>query len=286
MHCNVFLLGGGTRLAAHLGALKALEERGGRIAAWAGASAGSLVSAVRASGYTSAQAFDLMLNTDYRKFFDVRPLGLIRGYGLCSGKPFEKWLDGVTGGKCFQDLDVPLSVVCADVDTGEAYICSNDLTPDMKISTAVRCSISIPGIFAVRRVNGSILVDGSLARVEPSMIFPNSSVPAIAVRQVRNQAARMTQAGPPGFTDYVKRVADLILNATDDRSSPELWEHNLFIRTGHHSPVNFDLTSDDKHELYEMGYQQIASELISAAQGCNNGTTDVLSIGKLLFAPA
>lgn len=85
MQTDVFLQGGGTRLAAHLGALRAIDECGGRIAAWSGASAGSLVAAVMASGFMPAMAFDLMLETDYRQFLDMRPMSLFRGFGLCSG---------------------------------------------------------------------------------------------------------------------------------------------------------------------------------------------------------
>jgi hypothetical protein len=104
---NVFLVGGGTRLAAHLGALKAIEEQRGPVGAWAGASAGSLIAAVRAAGFSHGMAVDLMLETHYRQFFDVRPLEIFRGYGLCSGKRLEKWLNVVLRGIRFKDLPQP-----------------------------------------------------------------------------------------------------------------------------------------------------------------------------------
>ena len=261
MKSHVFLLGGGTRLAAHLGVLRAIEEQFGPIAAWAGASAGSLVAAVRASGFNHEMAVDLMMDTNYRQFFDIRPLGLIRGYGLCSGKKFEKWLDGVLCGICFEDLDVPLAIVCSDVETGEPYIFSKEKTPKIKVATSVRCSISIPGVFAIRPVNGDILIDGSLAKVDPTMLFPTDHAPSIVVRMLRDRVAKLMNRRGFGFSTYVQRVADMILDATEDRISPELWTHDVLIRTGHHSPVNFDIAEDGRRKLYQLGYEQCLQHL-------------------------
>jgi len=257
MNLNVCLLGGGTRLAAHLGALKAIHDQGGRISGWSGASAGSLVAAIRAGGYTHEMAVDLMRDTDYRQFLDFRPMGLVRGYGLCSGRRFEKWLDGVLEGRRFRDLEVPLSVVCTDILTGMPYIFSNDATPDEKISTAVRCSIGIPGIFAIRRLQDAVLVDGSLAAAEDSDLFPDSPHETLTIRLVRSQAARLDRTVRLDLSAYVQRVAGMLLDAADEPSiSGDQWRRTLLVRTGEHSSINFKLSTADRDELFQMGYQQ------------------------------
>lgn len=256
MQTDVFLQGGGTRLAAHLGALRAIEECGGQIAAWAGASAGSLVAAVMASGYTPAMAFDLMLETDYRQFLDMRPMSLFKGFGLCSGRQFEKWLDGVLGGMRFQDLDVPLSVVCLNIETGGPFVFSNKRTPEAKIATSVRCSISIPGIFAVGRHEKETLVDGSLSYVEPADLFPAGQNPAVTVRFVRNRTERLRTSRPLRFTAYVERLADIVFEAAERRNQQQFWTHRLPIDTGPHSLANFSISREAKQELFRAGYEQ------------------------------
>ncbi len=257
MDLNVCLLGGGTRLAAHLGALKGIEDQGGRVRGWAGASAGSLVAAVRAGGYTHEMAVDLMRDTNYRQFLDFQPLGMIRGLGLCSGRRFEKWLDGVLSGQRFCDLQTPLSVVCTDIQTGEPFLFSAETTPEVKVATSVRCSIGIPGIFAVRRLHNAILIDGSLAAIDDHMLFPGSPHETVTVRLVRNQVARLARSKRFGLKTYVQRVAGMLLDAADEPSiSGEQWRRTLLVRTGKHSSVNFDLSVEDRGELYAMGYEQ------------------------------
>ncbi len=257
MELNVCMLGGGTRLAAHLGSLKGIDEHGGRIRGWAGASAGSLVASVLASGFSHDAAVDLMRDTDYRQFLDFRPLGIVRGYGLCAGRRFEQWLDNFLEGRRFCDLQHPLSVVCTDIQTGEPFIFSNQTTPEIKVATSVRCSIGIPGIFAVRRMQGAILIDGSLAAIDDELLFPDSPHETVTIRLVRNQVARLARSKQFGLKTYVQRVAGMLLDAADEPSiSGDQWRRTLLVRTGAHSSVNFDLSVQERAELYAMGYEQ------------------------------
>ena len=256
MQCNLFLNGGGTRLAVYLGGLKMLEEHGVEVTAWSGASAGSLVASVMASGYSLDQAFELMLHTDYRQFLDIRPLKMIRDFGLCSGAAFERWLDGVLDGRRFRDLDVPFSVVCTNVTTGQPLIFSNENTPEAKVATAVRGSIGIPGVFGVHRVDGNALIDGTLTVVEPEMLFPNMTLPSFLIRMASNRSAPMERRDKFGLTGYLRRIIEIMLRCTDDLCQPELWSHDLCLTTGAHSPIRFGMSAEDKHELHHSGYLQ------------------------------
>ncbi len=257
MDVNVCLLGGGTRLASHLGALKGIEDHGGRVRALAGASAGSLVAAVLAGGFTHEMAVDLMRDTNYRQFLDIRPLGLIRGFGLCSGRKFEQWLDGILKSQRFEDLQTPLSVICTNIQAGEPFVFSRETTPEVKVATAVRCSIGIPGIFAVRRLKGAVLIDGSLAAIEDHLVFPDSPHETVTIRLVRDNSGKLPASRRFGLSTYVLRVAGMLLDSADEPSmSGEKWRKTLLVRTGLHSSVDFDLPTEARDELYAMGYEQ------------------------------
>ena len=274
MSHNICLLGGGTRLAAHLGVLQAIGEQGVRVGAWSGASAGSLIAAVMASGHTLEQAADLMFDTDYRRFFEFRPAALWRGYGLCSGRRFEKWLDQILDKRRFADLDVALSVVATDVDTGDPCIFSPWTTPNVRLATAVRCSIGIPGVFSLRKFRGSRLIDGSLAAVQPSVLFPFPEVDSILVRLLRGRTpASMAIRKRRGLASYVRRVASLVLDATEDLYSPEHWARVISIETGRHSSIDFRISHADRQELYHMGHRQ-------AARSLNDSVDEFLAICK------
>lgn len=258
---NVFLLGGGTRLAAHLGALQAIEEHAGPVRGWAGASAGSLVAAVRAAGYSHDQAVELMLETNYRQFFDVRPLELLRGYGLCSGKRLEKWLNVVLRGARFSDLKSHLAIACTNIETGAPQVLSPIETPDVNVAAAVRCSVGIPGLFAVKRLNGAVLVDGGLTPIDEGLLFPPQSGSVLTIRMLRDRQSRPMRTGF-GWASYVQRIASLLLDAGDDpRFSAPPTQSLLTIRTGGHSAVDFDLTPHDKRDLLRSGYEQCLEHL-------------------------
>jgi len=267
MDLNVFLQSGGTRVAVHVGAVRAIEEAGGRVAAWAGVSAGSLVAAVRACGFSQHEAYDLMLHTDYRQFLDRRPLALITGFGLCAGTVFEYWLDEILGGRRFRDLGVPLAIVATDASTGEAIVFSNHTTPEEKVATAVRCSISIPGVFAVRRVGGRTCVDGCLTHAAPGHLFPDTGSSNAVVRMVGERRCR-PQNGRLNLARYIRSIAEIVTNSIDSHRVADDWTYDLCINVGDSSGIDFKLGQAGKQQLYELSRRQchqLLSDLWSAS---------------------
>ena len=256
MDINVYLRGGGTRLAAYIGALQGIEEQGGRVVAWSGVSAGGLLASVLASGYSYSQALDLALKTDFRQFLDFRPSGVLRRYGIYAGKKLEKWLNEVTEGRRFGDLTVPLSVAALDIQTGEPYVFSTEKTPDALLATAIRCSVSIPGIFAVNKLNGQVLIDGGLADVAESEMFPDTMRPCVTIRLVHAKSQR-NEDEKFGLGTYVRRLAELLFDAVDNaRVSADRWKQTLLIQTGKYAAFDFEMSADDKMALYHAGYEQ------------------------------
>ncbi len=258
MDLNIYLSGGGTRLAAHLGALRDIEERGGRIAHWAGSSAGALLAAVLASGYSHQQALDLLMGTDFRQFLDFRPSGVLRRYGIYSGKRLEKWIGTALQHRCFADLDTPLSVVALDIESGRPFVFSKELTPQIPLAAAVRCSVSIPGVFAIRRLEGRTLIDGALAHIDEPDLFPDTTRPLVTIRLVRDRFAQKTNTMSRfGLATYIMQVASLLLDSVDRaRVASGQWNNTLLIDTGSYSSIDFELTVDDRQKLYHMGYDQ------------------------------
>ncbi|MBS1543678.1 MAG: patatin-like phospholipase family protein, partial [Bacteroidetes bacterium] len=77
---GLVLSGGGVRGVAHIGVLKALEEYGLRFKRVSGTSAGSIVGALYARGYSPSEILDIILQVSMLK--SVRPAwawsGLLR----------------------------------------------------------------------------------------------------------------------------------------------------------------------------------------------------------------
>ena len=170
----------------------------------------------------------------------------------------KKWFDTVLEHRRFSDLEAPLSIVALDIETGRPFVFSRELTPDASLAVAVRCSASIPGVFAIRRHNNHTLVDGALAHIDESDLFADPDRPLVTIRLVRDRLAeRSAVHGRFGLSAYIMRLASLMLDAVDRaRVASGLWKNTLLIDTGPFSSINFELSEVDKQTLYNLGYEQ------------------------------
>lgn len=150
------LSGGGAHAAAHCGVLLALERAGLPVAGVSAVSGASLVAAAWAGG------------ADMTRFVEqastLHPWMWVRGWGggLLSGSRLGALIDEWLPVARFEELKVPLVVVAADVDTGEAVVFREGSVRD-----AVRASCSFPGVFPPFAWNGRRLVDGGVTEVVP-----------------------------------------------------------------------------------------------------------------------
>ena len=186
--------GGGARGLAHIGVLKALEEHGLRPGVIAGTSMGSFIGALYASGLRAGdieRALRLGVGR-LARLTDVRP----SASGLVQGKHIAEWLKSLVGDLTFQDLKMPFACVATDILNGQEVVLRSG-----PVITAVRASISIPGIFTPVNVRGRYLVDGGLVNVVPVSTCREMGadyVVAVNVMPDPAQAALQTEQNPEG----------------------------------------------------------------------------------------
>lgn len=159
---GIALGGGGARGLAHIGVLKALDELHIPIHFISGTSIGAIIGAAYASC-----AFDKALSwvsvSNWRKLpglfidFHFSKKAFIRGDRI------EKFFREMILVKSFEELSIPLVVISTDLMQGrEIAIKSGDL------HTAIRASMSVPGVFSPVCRDGHILVDGGLVNPIPA----------------------------------------------------------------------------------------------------------------------
>jgi NTE family protein len=185
---GLVLSGGGARGAAHIGVLKVLEENRVPVDAIAGTSMGAVVGGLYASGLSAKDIERVMTSVDWQDAFLDRPprtdlnfrrkledqnflvkfpLGL-KGRkfrlprGLVQGQKLTQILRGLTLPVAqiqrFDDLAIPFRAVATDIVTGDRVVLDRgDLT------TAMRASLSAPGVFSPVDNDGRMLVDGGLS---------------------------------------------------------------------------------------------------------------------------
>ena len=165
MKIGLVLSGGGARGFAHIGVLKALEEKGVQFSIVSGTSAGAIVGALYAYGYRPDEIFQLIRNLSI--FKSVRPAWTWAGLLTMDG--LRDLLLKYIPENSFESLKLPLTVAATEIRKGHIeYFSEGALIP------AVVSSCSIPAVFNPNVFNGGLYVDGGL--------FDN-----LPVRPIRNK---------------------------------------------------------------------------------------------------
>lgn len=179
--------GGGIKVFAHIGALKALEEKNLKFDMVAGTSSGSIVAVLYALGYSSDGMYEI-LNRYVKKirYIDLKNIfkiiiglifkGRIVVDGLNSGHILTKAMKEIckeNGIQNINQLEMPIVIPAVNLRNGELIVFSSKkirgkisdeikYITDAPIDVAVRSSCSFPGIFSPCLYDQMQLVDGGI----------------------------------------------------------------------------------------------------------------------------
>jgi len=156
MKVGLALGGGGARGFAHIGVMRALEERGVEPVAVAGCSMGGIVGAFVANKMSSTEIRDSFADLKAISIFDWSSKG-----GLIGGKGLEKQIERHLP-KRFDGLKLPFRATAVDIQEGRLYIFFEG-----DIATALRATSAVPGMFSPVEHDGRVLVDGGLLNNVP-----------------------------------------------------------------------------------------------------------------------
>lgn len=154
------LSGGGVRGLAHIGVLQLLEESKIPIAYLAGTSMGGIIAGLYAAGISAQELRELGLHTNILEMLTPDP----HHYGLLGHKKIRKFLIKVLGSEeiTFGDLQIPVTVIATDVETGELIALN-----DGPLIPALLATSSFPFVFGPVRHCDRWLVDGGLLNNYP-----------------------------------------------------------------------------------------------------------------------
>lgn len=147
------LSGGGARGFAHLGILKAMEERNLTPDILSGTSVGALVAVFYADGYTASEILEIASNI---KFTSIVESIIPRG-GFFKTTGVQHLLVKYIRAKRFEDLKIPVRVVASDIALGKPKVFTKG-----EIIPAVLASCSVPIVFTPVTIDDHHYVDGGL----------------------------------------------------------------------------------------------------------------------------
>jgi len=234
------LSGGAQRGIAHVGVLSVLERE--RIAPdfVAGTSAGAAVGAIYCAGWSTGQMLQLLAGMNWRKLGDPQ-WRINRSLGFLDGARFEGFVRDMLGDLTFEDLEIPLTVVTADLVSGEeVHISRGPLAP------AVRASCALPAIFTPVEYGDRLLVDGGIVNNLPtSVLIQQGADYTIAV----NVSASTEPSHQPKHILDVLELTYRVMRRTACHTGPEA-DCLIMPEIGGTDILNI---SNDVSRLYQVG---------------------------------
>ncbi len=167
--------GGGVRGAAHIGVIRGLENAGYRIKAISGTSAGGIVGALYASGFTTNEIERLLRRLMKSKIFGHKRDD---GPSLLGLQGFFNILQEILGDKQFSQLSIPFACVAVDIHSHQEVVINSG-----RLLEAIMATVAVPGIFPPQIIGDAVLVDGGVFDPVPVKLarWLAPSLPVLAI---------------------------------------------------------------------------------------------------------
>jgi len=217
------LSSGGAKGFAHVGVIHALERNGFNIHSVAGASMGSLVGGLYATGELES-FIDFMENMDLREMLKFVDINLGPG-GMVKGDRIIEKLKELVPDRNIEDLELPYCAVATDIVEGEEKVFTSG-----KLYDAIRASISIPTVFTPHVIDGHHYVDGGVVNPIPVnrvhrkrrdiivAVNVNATDPddfTIPLPEEKKEERKL----PDALTNFLERAEKLLPHNKNDRIS-------------------------------------------------------------------
>lgn len=163
------LSGGGAKAAAHLGVVRALNAAGLTVTRYVGTSMGAVIATGLAAGLDPDQIAERLFAIKRRDVFAVDRTALLKGVwarSLLKPDALRRTLEGLLPVTAFSELDAPLSITAADLDTGAELIFGAG-GEDVPLLDALCASCALPPFFPPFVLGGRRCADGGLREVVP-----------------------------------------------------------------------------------------------------------------------
>lgn len=179
MKTGLALGSGAARGLTHIGVLKALEEQNISVDYISGSSIGALIGAAYAMGMPLEEMESIALKTDWKMMAKIF-LPTLSLSAIVNDKYLGEFLFSLFDDKNFEDLNIPLSVIATDLDSGEMVVIESG-----NLAKAVRASMSLPMLFSPVVYKNQKLVDGGLVNPIPVDLVKSQNVDKVIAVNLR-----------------------------------------------------------------------------------------------------
>lgn len=283
MFNNIAFSGGGTHTLAFIGCIKYLEEHKKLvdIKNVIGASGGSIIAllVVLNWSYDSIYAFvksELISFVDNLKFPLTSIFYLSKQFGMNDGNDIVKLIEAVLRKSnvdpniTFLDLSKRFgrNLIIATTNLTEKKIeyLSIDTYPEMRISTAIRMSVSIPVLFTPVKYYEDLYVDSLIYNNFPVNFFEQFKVNTLGFNIVVSENSKKINC----FTQYLYSLYTAVCDSINKKNIYDFnFVCNIFINSTltnfDYYKMKFNVKNETINELINAGYESISKFFIDKA---------------------
>lgn len=292
MKADAVFEGGGVKGIAFVGAICKLEKEGYRWNKVAGTSAGSIIAALLAAGYSGEELNEIMMKNNYKELVDRNQfnylhllgnyLGIFINKGIYSGDNIQNWIQSLLERKgktkfkhVFSDGEFKLKIIASDITKRDIFIIPDDLPQynidpmEFDIAKAVRMSISIPLFFTPVQIKCGKLVDyvvdGGITSNFPVWTFDVNGIPRWPTFgfKLKDKSVSFTSQGKKDLLSFILDTIGTVTDKKEERYTIERDQvRTMYIDTLGVKTTEFNLSKEKSNMLFKSGYAA-ASRFIS-----------------------
>ncbi len=209
------LSGGGAKGIAHLGVLKALEDREIHIDILSGVSAGSIMGALYADRHTPEEICRFIKKSN---LFTMVSFGMPKNGGFGSIDTFKHYLGKMLQSKTFEELRYPFFVNATELNAGRNVYFNSGALLDKIIASS-----SVPIMFQPTIIDGKSYVDGGFFCNMPASILRKNGCDLVigvhvnpisyvdSVDGLKSVSERVFHLAVNGNTIEEKKACDIVI---------------------------------------------------------------------------
>jgi len=270
----VALSGGGAKAAAHVGAIKALEDWNIKPAHYVGTSMGAVVGACFAAGLKYEEVLRRMLSITRKDVAGFSPRALLGPWAknLLRSRPLADTIAQLVPARRFLELKTSLTVTAVDLKTSELVLFGAGGI-SVGLIEALYASCALPLYYPPAVIGGREYVDGGLravlpidvaAEFEPDVVVGVSVGPSLYERPAEN--APRTPPLIQAHSDTTR-----VMMAAQTQEMLERWKSSttplVFVQPVIEADATFAV--DNVARYVELGYRATHRALVKWKEGSN-----------------
>lgn len=256
----VALSGGGAKAAAHVGAIKALEDWDIKPAHYVGTSMGAVVAACFAAGLPYEEVLRRMLAVTRKDVAIFSPRALLGPWArnLLRSRPLADTIAHLVPARRFLDLKTSLTVTAVDLRTSELVLFgAGGIT--VGLIEALYASCALPLYYPPARIGGREYVDGGLRAVLPIDVAAEFTPDVVVGVSVGPSLYERPPEEGPRTPPLIKAHGDTtrVMMAAQTAEMLERWKASavplVYVQPVTEAEATFSL--DNVARYVEMGYR-------------------------------